>query len=216
MKKISKILFLAVIAAFFTVPQNIFAQSADNQQIEDPNEYDDGDDYNNDGDYYEDDEIRLTPNGAGDQFINIQVMPVFPLNFGNQLYPGGALCVGYHKFLTDMIAVGGDVMFAYNPTIGSNIFTFIPFTMGITFQPYVWRFEFPITLNVGAAIENYLQYNYFPGLFVKGQAGAYYRMNETWSFGAECNLIWMPQWYKDGTSKNYVGITATLGARYHF
>ena len=115
------------------------------------------------------------------------------------------------------IAVGADVMFAYNTTIGSNLFTVIPLTVGITFQPYVWRFEFPITLNVGAALENYLQYNYFPGLILKGEAGCFYRMNENWSFGLECQLMYLPQWYSD-SSKNdyYLGITATVGARYHF
>lgn len=210
MKHLSKVLLLAAFVAFITVPQSIFAQSQDNQETEADDEYE------GDGDYYEDEEERLTPNGAGDQFISIQLMGAFPIGFGEELFPGGALSLGYHRFLTDMIAVGADMMFGYNPTIGSNIFTYIPFTVGITFQPYVWRFEFPMTVNVGMAIENYLQYNYFPSLFMKAQAGVYYRMNESWSFGGECNFIWMPQWYKDGSSEHYTALTATLGARYHF
>mgnify|MGYP003289457145 CR=1 FL=1 len=210
MKRLSKVLLFAAFAAFMSVPQNVFAQSVDNSQIEED------DDYDSNEDFYEDEEERLTPNGAGDQFITIALMPTFPLGFGEQLYPGGALSIGYHRFLTDLIAVGADIAFGYHPTIGSNIYTYIPFTVGITFQPYVWRFEFPITLNVGMAIENYLQYNYFPGLIVRGQAGCYYRMNESWSFGAECQVLWMPQWYKNYETENFVGISATLGARYHF
>lgn len=212
MKKFSKVLFAAFFA-FFTIVPNIHAQSLQSADI---STMDSGDDYT-DGDYYEDEEIRLTQNGAGDQFIALKLMPLIPLNFDKQLSVGGALSLGYHRFLTQFIAVGADVMFAYNTTIGSNLFTVIPLTAGITFQPYVWRFEFPITLNVGAALENYLQYNYFPGLILKGEAGCFYRMNENWSFGLECQLMYLPQWYSD-SSKNdyYLGITATVGARYHF
>ena len=212
MKKFSKVNFAAFFA-FFTIASNIHAQSFQSADI---SAMDSEDEYT-DGDYYEDEEIRLTQNGAGDQFIALKLMPLIPLNFDKQLSVGGALSLGYHRFLTQFIAVGADVMFAYNTTIGSNLFTVIPLTVGITFQPYIWRFEFPITLNVGAALENYLQYNYFPGLILKGEAGCFYRMNENWSFGLECQLMYLPQWYSD-SSKNdyYLGITATVGARYHF
>ena len=212
MKKFSKVIFAAFFA-FFTIASNIHAQSFQSADI---SAMDSEDEYT-DGDYYEDEEIRLTQNGAGDQFIALKLMPLIPLNFDKQLSVGGALSLGYHRFLTQFIAVGADVMFAYNTTIGSNLFTVIPLTVGVTFQPYIWRFEFPITLNVGAALENYLQYNYFPGLILKGEAGCFYRMNENWSFGLECQLMYLPQWYSD-SSKNdyYLGITATVGARYHF
>ena len=212
MKKFSKVIFAAFFA-FFTIASNIHAQSFQSADI---SAMDSEDEYT-DGDYYEDEEIRLTQNGAGDQFIALKLMPLIPLNFDKQLSVGGALSLGYHRFLTQFIAVGADVMFAYNTTIGSNLFTVIPLTVGITFQPYIWRFEFPITLNVGAALENYLQYNYFPGLILKGEAGCFYRMNKNWSFGLECQLMYLPQWYSD-SSKNdyYLGITATVGARYHF
>ena len=173
MKKFSKVIFAAFFA-FFTIASNIHAQSFQSADI---SAMDSEDEYT-DGDYYEDEEIRLTQNGAGDQFIALKLMPLIPLNFDKQLSVGGALSLGYHRFLTQFIAVGADVMFAYNTTIGSNLFTVIPLTVGITFQPYIWRFEFPITLNVGAALENYLQYNYFPGLILKGEAGCFYRMNE--------------------------------------
>ncbi len=211
MKRFTKVILLACALACFTAPQNIFAQSATTSAAEED------EDYTDDGDYYEDEEVRLTPNGAGDQFIALKLMPLFPLNFDNQLYIGGALSIGYHRFLNRFFAVGADVMFGYNTTIGSNIFTIIPLTVGITFQPYVWRFEFPITLDIGVAVENYLQYNYFPGLVIKGEAGCFYRMNENWSFGLACSVMYLPQWYKDHSKDDYyLGITATASARYHF
>lgn len=210
MKYLSKLFLLTAIMAFVLVPQNIFSQNIERLQS------DDSDEYENDGDFYEDVEERLTPNGKGDQYISIQVMPTFPLTFGKQLYVGGALTLGYHQFLSETFAVGLDASFGYHPTIGSNIFTVIPVTVGVTWQPYIWRFEFPISVNIGMAIENYVQYNYFPGLVAKGSAGCYYRMNESWSFGVECQIMWLPQWYKDIPSEHYLGISAIACARYHF
>lgn len=211
MKRFAKVFLMAFMVAFVTVPQTIYAQTSDSQ-IEDDDEYD------GEGDFYEEEEIRLTQNGAGDQYIGLKLMPVFPLNFGKQLYVGGALSLGYHRFLSQYFAVGGDIMFGYNTTLGGNLFTFIPFTISATFQPYISHFEFPITLNVGAAVENYLQFNFFPGLFIKADAGCYYRLNENWSFGLECNFIYMPQWYSKGETRYdyYAGLTAAAAARYHF
>lgn len=213
MKRFSKAAVLALGMLFAAVPQNIFAQSNTGAT-----ESEDSDEYEDEGDFYEESEERLTPNGAGDQFIVLGVMPLFPFGFDKQLYVGGALSLGYHKFLSEHIAVGADVMFAYNTTIGSNMFTFIPFSVGITYQPYIKKFEFPITLNVGAAVETYLQYNYFPGLFIKGDAGCFYRINENWSAGLQASFIWLPQWIAKDPSKtkHYCAATAAVCARYHF
>lgn len=240
MKRFSKAMISVFFAAGLILSQNAFAQSSDkssdsnsdsyngpvipstgnnkiSEQTEDEDIKQPDDDYVSEGDYYEEEEEKLDQNGPGDQFLNIRLMPVFPLNFGDQLFIGGALNIGYNRFLTKYFAVGADLMFGYNPTIGSNLFTYIPVTIGITFQPYVWRFEFPMSINIGFVIQNYVQYNYFPGLILRGSAGAFYRMNENWSFGAECLFYWMPQWVGDpAKDDHYLGIAASLSARYHF
>ncbi len=164
-------------------------------------------------------------NEPGDQFIKIDLMATAPLNFGGSfpLYRtgkmslGGAGSLGYHRFITSWFAVGLNVKFGYNPTIGENIFTYIPILLDFTFQPTYGRFEFPITLSGGIAMENYLSQTYFPGLTLEGQAGVYYRVTPSWSFGLEGNAMYMPQWYSD-SSKNDYGIFGSFGisARYHF
>lgn len=200
MKRIFLILFLFCVSFSSLWSQNI--QSLDES--------------NSDSDNQEQ-VVKYQTNGKGDQFLRLGIMFSIPLNFDEQLYLGGAAQLGYYRLINNWLGFGAELMAGYNPTIGSNIFTYVPITAGIMFQPYIWRFEFPITLNVGAALENYLQYNYFPGLILKGEAGCFYRMNENWSFGLECQLMYLPQWYSD-SSKNdyYLGITATVGARYHF
>ncbi len=168
------------------------------------------------GDFYEMAEYKS--NGAGDQYIKIALMGMFPLNFGDQLKTGGAAEIGYHRFITEYIALGFDVQFGYNPTIGSNMFTYVPMVFTGTFQPYAGHFEFPITLGIGCALESYLNRNYFPGLIIKGEAGFFYRVAESWSFGVESEYTYMPQWYSDHPEWNDYGlfISAGLIARYHF
>jgi len=167
----------------------------------------------------------MNMNEPGDQFIKISLMATFPLNFGGsfplykkgQLSIGGAGSLGYHRFITNWWAWGIDVYFGYHPTIGENIFTYIPFVLDTTIQPTFKKFEFPLTVGVGFAMENYLSRTYFPGLILKGQAGVFYRVTPSWSFGTEGDFMYMPQWYEDSKYNDY-GLFASwaLVARYHF
>ena len=172
-------------------------------------------------------DVSFNLNQRGDQYINIGLMVTFPMNFGGdfplyregKLNTGGMGMLGYHRFLTSWLAVGGDINFGYNPTIGNNIFTYVPLMLNVTFQPWFKRLEFPITLGVGAAMESYLSRTYFPGLVLKATGGAYWRATPSWSFGLSYDFMYMPQWYKGEDSKyNDYGIFSSLllGARYHF
>ncbi|MBQ0052663.1 MAG: hypothetical protein KBT11_11475 [Treponema sp.] len=164
-------------------------------------------------------------NEPGDQYIKIGLMVSMPLNFGGSfplfrdgnLSTGGAGTLGYHRFVSNWVSWGFDVHFGYHPTIGENIFTYIPLVLTATVQPTYNRFEFPITLGVGAAMENYLNRTYFPGLIIKPQAGVFFRATPSWSFGLEGDFTYMPQWYSD-SEKNDYGLFGSfvLSARYHF
>ena len=197
MKRLFSIILLLLVSISF-----LTAQNTDNEE--------------NPDDYYED--ISYKANGAGDQYINIALMGMFPLNFGDKLSTGGAAEIGYHRFVSEYFALGFDVQFGYNPTIGSNMFTYVPMTFTGTFQPYIGNFEFPLTFGIGAALESYLNRNYFPGLILKGQAGFFYRVAESWSFGVESEYMYMPQWYADHKEWNDYGLFLSAGliARYHF
>ena len=164
-------------------------------------------------------------NEAGDQYIKVGLMVTCPLNFGGsfpfyrdaKLQIGGAGMLGYHRFITSWWALGVDIYFGYHPTIGENIFTYIPFVIDTTIQPTLWRLEFPITVGVGAAMENYLSRTYFPGLVLKAQGGVFFRATPSWSFGIEGDYMYLPQWYDDSKYNDY-GLfgSLALSARYHF
>lgn len=164
-------------------------------------------------------------NEPGDQFIKIGLMVTFPLNFGGsfplyregKLSVGGAGMLGYHRFITSWWALGFDVYFGYHPTIGENIFTYIPLMLNTTVQPTWKRLEFPLTLGVGAAMENYLSRTYFPGLVVKAQGGIFFRATPSWSFGAEGEFMYMPQWYSNSKYNDHGNFASfVISARYHF
>ena len=206
MKSKLKIIVLAFCAFFLAA--NFYAQDNSDSSSEDENA----------PDIYDDIEYVYQQNASGDQFINIRIMPNFPLNFDNTLHIGGQITVSYNRFLTSWLAVGAELAFGYNPTIGSNIFTYIPMTACVTFLPTIKKFEFPITVNAGVAVENYLSNTYFPGLVLRAGAGAYYRINESWSAGIEGFFTYMPQWYFNDSSKNdYLNMASvSAGMKYHF
>ena len=169
--------------------------------------------------------VEYRMNEPGDQCINIGLMVTFPLNFGGdfplyregQLSTGGAGTIGYHRFLTSWFAVGLDVSFGYNPTIGENMFTYVPFVFCFTVQPTIKKFEFPITMGIGAAVESYLNRTYFPGLTLKPEAGIFYRVTPSWSFGIKGNFMYLPQWYEDSENNDHGNFSSVvIAARYHF
>ena len=164
-------------------------------------------------------DFSYSMNGKGDQYIKIAIMPNFPLNFGDKLYVGGAAELGYYRFLNSWLALGGELSVGYNPTLGSNSLTFVPITFGVSFQPAVWKFEFPITLSTGFAFETCQNRKYFPGFVAKAEAGAFFRMTEGWSFGLGSDFLYLPQWYTtdERASSDYgLFLTAFVAARYHF
>lgn len=201
-------------AALFAFGANSFAQSesydddADEYDESAPDEYDDGEDY-----------VYLQ-NGPGDQFLNLRIMPNIPLNFDDKIKVGGQITVGYGRFVLPWFAVGAEVAFGYNPTIGGNMLTYIPMTLGVTLLPAIKKFEIPITMNVGMAIENYLSNTFFPAFILRGGAGCYYRINESWSAGIEGFFTYMPQWYADKEKSKYNDflniVSISAGMKYHF
>ncbi|MCR4579806.1 MAG: hypothetical protein K5681_05610 [Treponema sp.] len=190
--------FISVLAIFCLCTTLIFAQE------------DDGGDYYDDGYVYE-------QNGAGDRFLKINLMFNFPLNFGEQLYVGGAVDAGYYQFLASNLAIGGEVLVAYDVTIGNKPLILAPITFGLLYQPTIGKFEFPLTAGIGVATTSCQGETYFPGFTAKVSAGMFYRITEMWSLGLYGSAYWLPQWFSNPEyNDNGFFATAGIGARYHF
>lgn len=205
--------FISIISALLLLSAAVFADD----YYDDDEEYDDG--------------YVYEQNGVGDQFLKVDLGANFPLNFGQQLKVGGMVSIGYYKFLSQYIALGGDVIVAYNLSIGNKPLFAVPFTFGVMYQPYVGKFEFPLMVNIGFATMSCQSMTYFPALSAKFTGGAFYRYSESWSFGITTTTYWIPQFFlldrntngaraAEGYPRQKVdhGVftSAGLSVRYHF
>ena len=154
-------------------------------------------------------------NQKGDQFINISLRLNVPLKPApTQLYVGGAGTIGYTRFINSVFALGGDISFAYSTTVGKNVFTYVPILFKVMYQPTIHQFEFPLTLGLGFAFENYNTDTYF-GFVAKPEVGAFYRFSPSWSFGLSTGITLMPEVAKQDFYMGVIFDTA-LTVRYHF
>ncbi|MCQ2576299.1 MAG: hypothetical protein MJ162_06105 [Treponema sp.] len=167
------------------------------------------------GDEYDDGYV-YEMNGAGDQFLKVDVGGLIPLNFNGQLHMGGIIGLGYYRFINKIFGVGGEFSASYNLTIGNKLLLFIPVTFGVVIQPTVGNFEFPVTVSAGFGYETFQSLNYFPSPAVRASAGAYYRLNDVCSLGVAGGCLWLPEYTKDYGWNHGVFSTVTVNARYHF
>jgi hypothetical protein len=165
----------------------------------------------------ENEEFIYKANQKGDQFLRMALMGDFPIIPDmKHMYFGGSLSIGYMYFLNGVFAIGGDVAFGFNGTIGGNMSLTIPIMFKAMYQPTIGKFEIPITVGIGGVVETYLGRTYF-GFGVKPEVAVYYRITASWSAGLSGGVFILPQWY---TNKDYnkTGIIADVGltARFHF
>jgi hypothetical protein len=156
-------------------------------------------------------------NQRGDQFIRISLMVDLPIKPSiKKLLVGGEGLLGYMYFLNSNFALGGDISFEFNSTIGEKMFTLVPIMVKFMYQPTFGKFEIPIIFGIGGVFENYLDRTYF-GFGIKPEVAVLYRINASWSLGVNGGCFILPQTYSD-KQYNYVGVIADVGliARYHF
>ena len=223
MKRLSILLFLVLLGTGMCFAQEAEAAIPDTENSAIPEEeitvpedvsQDTSQDESQDS-YIEDEEFIYKMNQKGDQFIKVGLMVNIPLHpAATQLKVGGAGTLGYMRFLNSNLALGGDASFSYMTTVGKNVFTCIPLMAKVMYQFTAHKFEFPITLGIGGAFQNYIGESYF-GLIIKPEVGAFFRYSPDWSFGVNVGWNMMPQWTKDSS---YFGVIMDIGAtvRYHF
>ena len=157
----------------------------------------------------------------GDKTFTITLGVIIPTVFsgvddqGSGLRVGGTGSLAFNYFLSPHVFLGGELSGMFSGTRGRNMLYVIPFGARIGYQFIVRRFEFPISLMVGAAPQRYIEEGYF-GLILKPGASAFWRFNPDWTFGLNANWWFLPQWPKNG--QNAIGnfLEITLSARYHF
>ena len=154
-------------------------------------------------------------NQKGDQTINIGLAADYALT-PRKLGWGGSATLGYNRNLSSVFAVGASMDFNHFRTTGSNIYYMVPIMAKGIFQIAFGRFEIPLSISVGGALESYLDKIYF-GPIAKPEIGLFYRYSADWSLGITAGATVTPQIYKD-KSQNRTGSAAYAGLtlRYHF
>jgi hypothetical protein len=171
----------------------------------------------------------------GDQIFNIHLGLAFPLFYADQelgvmetqMNMGGMASLSYVYFLNSHWFWGGELSGAFFSTVGKNNFFIVPMGFKAGYQFILRRFEFPLSLMVGAAPQQRLGGSYF-GLFVKPSAAVFFRFNPDWSFGINASFWWVPQWTSihddPGMANRHSGainihgffLETSIGVRYHF
>lgn len=171
-----------------------------------------------------DSNFQYEPIRKGDQFIRMGLGFGFPLfnltpdgiEGDTNMKLGGSGTVGYSRFITSKIALGGEIAFSFNPTLGENLYFYLPLTFKATYAFVFNRIHVPVSLSTGFAFQTYNNTSYF-GPILKPEAGAYFQYSPEWSYGASLGWNIIPQWYKDGANNRTGNILeAILSVRYHF
>lgn len=168
--------------------------------------------------------FEYEPIRKGDQFIRMGLglgIPLFNLSSNGidtstNLLLGGTGIIGYSRFLNSKIALGGEIAFSFNSTLGDNLFFYLPITFKATYAFVYKRIHIPLSLGAGFAFQTYNTTNFF-GPIIKPEVGAYFQYSPDWSFGASAAWNIIPQFYNDGNGNRTGNILdVALGVRYHF
>ena len=209
MRKLITLLALLLAFSFSLVAQEAEQDNiTENPEVEVPAESAKEPEIQTDEDYV----FKL--NQPGDWFVKVGVNGAFPIQPATMNF-GLDLNLGFYYFLAPFFAVGGDISFDYNPTVGEKVFYCIPFMAKALFQYSIGKFEIPLILGFGGAIERHNS-NFYFGMIIKPEIGLFYRINPDWSIGGTCGISILPQWYKN-PEYNYTGyiLNAGVSVRYH-
>ena len=166
-------------------------------------------------------DIVSEPYSRGDTNFVITLGVLIPAFFSgienndHGLSIGGTGSLAYNYFLTSNFFVGGELGGMFGSSRRGNMLYMVPFGARAGFQFWLGRFEFPVSLFVGAASQSYIEKEYF-GLIIKPGASAFWRFNPDWSFGLNVYWWFLPQWPKNGYNVNGNFIELTLSVRYNF
>ncbi|MCL2094344.1 MAG: hypothetical protein FWH12_09170 [Treponema sp.] len=171
-----------------------------------------------DSDWYD---FYYTTYTRGDRIFNISLGVLIPTYFSgiddnnHGMSVGGTGTLGYYYFLSPNIFIGGELSGSFSGTRAGNMLYVVPFGVRGGYQFVFRRFEFPLSVMIGAAPQRYLEDGYF-GLIVKPSASAFWRFNHEWSFGLNTHWWLVPQYPKEGPRVVGNFLELTLSARYHF
>ena len=124
---------------------------------------------------------------------------------------GGNASLAYQGFLNESFALGGQVEYAFNYSVGGKILTTVPITVKLTYVPVqTGSFDLAVSLNLGFA---FIRYNEGKLLapFASATLTPGFFFNENWGLGIESGLmVSMENYSKSDVKYNQSAFTALM------
>lgn len=146
---------------------------------------------------------RSTYYFAGDTMFSIRAGVDFPafisfykdsergtVAFGDtHIKVGGMASLTYQAFITERLAIGGELGYAFNYSRSGLLLTTVPITARLSYFPVqTGKFDLALGVNLGGAFIRYNEGKYFaPTVSVSVNPSFYF--NDNWGIGVETGLL---------------------------
>ena len=166
---------------------------------------------------------------VGDQFLAITAGPTTPILYNSEgenvigpgfgergkITLGGIVSIGYEVFVTNYLAVGGEIGYQFNFARNGNVLTSVPIHVKMTYLPIQGRFELPISFSIGA---NYLSFEDRAQITFSATVsiGVNFFIDDHWGIGINAGLSVLPELYAGDPGKNGIDLDlpTTISAIY--
>ncbi len=159
---------------------------------------------------------------VGDTIFSIRAGVTFPtfISFFHQqntllfedtkLKLGGDASLAYQGFVTEHLAIGGQIQYAFNYSIEDMILTTVPLTFKMTYIPVqTGSFDLAMSLNIGGAFIRYNKGKYFAPYAAATINPSFY-FSDNWGLGMESGLMVTAELYTKNNQKHDQSAFAAL------
>lgn len=116
---------------------------------------------------------------------------------------GGYGSLSYQVFLSKQAILGGEVGYAFCPSLEELYLTMIPFTVKGTYTPVqTGSFDLNLHANLGVAIIKYNGGRFFPAPYLSLAVNPVYYITDKWGLGLETGIWGLGELYSSTNSKS--------------
>ncbi len=161
----------------------------------------------------------------GSQRFTITAGPTIPLTLttdnktlvgmgidGTKMNLGGYASIAYQIFLTDYVAIGGEIGYDFNYTVdNTSLFTAVPMLFKATIFPLqTGRIDMPISLGIGASYLSLSGTGSHLTPFVNAEIGLDYYFNDNWGLGVKSGIWLVPELFAKSDEYKYTSLATFI------
>ena len=146
--------------------------------------------------------IRAGVNFPG--FFSFYNNPERPSQFfwNTHLKLGGFASIAYQGYVSEYLALGGELSYAFNYSRSDILLTTVPMTAKVTWVPVqTGKFDIAMSLNLGGAFIRYNEGKFFAPYASIALAPSFF-FTENWGLGIEGGLMLTADFYTKNSNKH--------------